>query len=612
MHSKFHVIGLIAVFVGLFIFSCGHEDPVEMKRDQAFTKDPGDQYLLGQGHIDTCYTASCINSFLLDCDGMGTLVVMNDNDPYILGDYYFVSSQDDECKVIIKGNDESDPSELELTNAVDYPKYGSLHFAGNGFCNLENIILHHNIQMGSGQSPGIMFEVEEVNAYKVKFISNSGSGDTYFMGGLITFNDCELSSGHYFNFGPEDWCGPGVPVCGGFGGSMAVSGSEIKNSKLYGKIIFDVVQTDYEDTTKFYFRNNNPITSIDLNVEEGSKVKVIFSNNTFAQSTGAIVDVSGDFKVDAWANTTQKGPCYSDAISDFDISNSNLGDNAVTLTSWKYDGALYSIPEIENLDYYRNGNTVTVTWNTDHGATSIVQWGYSCGALDSTATGIVAMLHCVQFTVPSDEGCIYLRAISANPGCSCDADTSDCEVNVQDVAISNVNSSRNGNTVTVTWTTNYSSSSKVIWGTSCSQLSHSATGSDGTQHSVQFNVLGDEGCHYYKAISASSCSADTSNCEVNTEDIAISYIQTSFSPFLCQYTVTWTTNVKSSSKVYYGESCQNLNNAAIGAGNTTSHSVVCDVNGFGSVFAFKVESANSCDSAQSNCQTDHKDVCFGQ
>lgn len=172
-----------------------------------------------------------------------------------------------------------------------------------------------------------------------------------------------------------------------------------------------------------------------------------------------------------------------------------------------------------------------------------------------------------------------------------------------------------GNTVTVTWETECTATSAVEWGYSSGALRDTATGSNGVLHSVQFTVGETEGCVYFRTISAiPSCSfdADTSSTYTNTKDIVIISVPTATwnGPVACSFTVEWTTNVKSSSGVSYGASCAALSNYASGAGNTTFHSVVCDVSEVpGSTFAYKVASANACGSAESSCYTKRKSQC---
>jgi len=177
-------------------------------------------------------------------------------------------------------------------------------------------------------------------------------------------------------------------------------------------------------------------------------------------------------------------------------------------------------------------------------------------------------------------------------------------------------SSRNGNTVTVTWTTGCESTSKVIWGYSPGSLTNTATGSNGTNHGVNFAVGGTEGCVYFKAISAGlTCSApaDTSGTMTNIKDVVISNVVRTFDATQCKITVTWTTNVKSSSTVYWGTSCGSLTHTATGTGNVTSHSVSFDATYIprGSVY-IKAESASGCDTEQSSCNSVRRDYCISQ
>jgi hypothetical protein len=177
-------------------------------------------------------------------------------------------------------------------------------------------------------------------------------------------------------------------------------------------------------------------------------------------------------------------------------------------------------------------------------------------------------------------------------------------------------SNRVGNTVTVTWYTDCTSTSKVIWGYSEDALTNTATGEDGTNHSVSFTVGSTEGCVYYRAISEGlTCSApaDTSSTETNVKDVVISNVSRTFDPFNCEFVVSWTTNVKSSSKVYYGSSCLLLPNTKTGPGDTTSHTVRIDASGYPLKYRMytKPESSSGCDTAQGDCDVTVRDYCFG-
>ena len=87
------------------------------------------------------------------------------------------------------------------------------------------------------------------------------------------------------------------------------------------------------------------------------------------------------------------------------------------------------------------------------------------------------------------------------------------------ITISNINSSFDALacTMTITWDTNETSSSLVRWDTEvCSSLppyDNTATGDDGTSHSVTFDVTGVQDKLAYQVESAKSgCTTGTSDC----------------------------------------------------------------------------------------------------
>jgi len=159
---------------------------------------------------------------------------------------------------------------------------------------------------------------------------------------------------------------------------------------------------------------------------------------------------------------------------------------------------------------------------------------------------------------------------------SAQIDAVDVTVNYDDVCdpdIQNLVVDRTGNNIDVEWDTPCEATSKIIWGYSSGSLTNSTTGSADTDHSLDFDVAGNEGCVYFKVISTgTTCSAlaDTSSLQTSVTDIVISNINRSFNGLACTATVTWDTNVKSSSKVYWGSNCGSLPNAPTGAGNTRS------------------------------------------
>jgi hypothetical protein len=92
------------------------------------------------------------------------------------------------------------------------------------------------------------------------------------------------------------------------------------------------------------------------------------------------------------------------------------------------------------------------------------------------------------------------------------------------------------------------------------------------------------------------------DCEVTYDDeIVISNVSRSFDGLDCEMEVIWTTNVASSSKVYWGFHPSALSYVATGAGNVTSHTVTFDATGisYNTRVYSKVESETACDVEQS-------------
>ena len=100
---------------------------------------------------------------------------------------------------------------------------------------------------------------------------------------------------------------------------------------------------------------------------------------------------------------------------------------------------------------------------------------------------------------------------------------------------------------------------------------------------------------------------------IGASNITISDIEAEMDGVACEMTVTWTTNVQSSSKVYYGLSCENLIYDATGDDCQTSHSVTFDVYEFGDVaIKFKVESGTNCETELSSCESKRRGICISQ
>ena len=177
-----------------------------------------------------------------------------------------------------------------------------------------------------------------------------------------------------------------------------------------------------------------------------------------------------------------------------------------------------------------------------------------------------------------------------------------------------VTASNTGCNVTLTWNDSYDATSGVDYyeirrdGVVINQTT-TAGYTDNLSGMSSGQVVSYEVRAFDKSGLVSSWSAAAT---VQMPTIVISNIKTSKRNSLdCYKTVTWTTNVPTSSTVRFSSSCSDLDQIATGAGNTTSHSVECYVYDE-TAFAFSVESSDGCVTAASTCTTVNRGICISQ
>jgi len=181
--------------------------------------------------------------------------------------------------------------------------------------------------------------------------------------------------------------------------------------------------------------------------------------------------------------------------------------------------------------------------------------------------------------------------------------------------IQNLSVDRSGNDITVTFDTPCTAIGAVAWGYAPDALDNPILGGGTTHHVFNFSVAGNEGCVYLQATAVETGypgSSDMSEVLTSVKDVVISNVNRSIDALACTMTVTWTTNVKSSSKLYWGNNCSSLTNTGTGAGNATSHAVTVDISGVraNSRIYSKPESETGCDSAQGGCAFAFKYYCI--
>jgi hypothetical protein len=171
---------------------------------------------------------------------------------------------------------------------------------------------------------------------------------------------------------------------------------------------------------------------------------------------------------------------------------------------------------------------------------------------------------------------------------------------------------RTGDEITVSWDTQLPTTSEVIWGYASNALTNSVTGGEANSHSLSFTADGTEGCVYMKAIATANNISYTSKLLSSVKSVVISGETRTQDPFACTMTLSWTTNVKSSTKMYWGGTCASPANVDYGVGNTTSHSVSLPLDGFdvNERVYMTPESSTGCDTDVGSCAFLYRQYCL--
>jgi hypothetical protein len=256
------------------------------------------------------------------------------------------------------------------------------------------------------------------------------------------------------------------------------------------------------------------------------------------------------------------------------------------------------------------------------------------GAHGVTLTGNTFTATGATVTAEDDIDIVAEENTNSNATCRCESDAEDAFVingtstldlkswefhasGLQDSIwgipeITDIDSERLCNDMTVTWTTDFRSSSRVEWGYSSGLLVNTAYGSDATSHLVTFEVDGDEGTIYFKVISGPpGCPDDEveSSEQTNSDGVytpVISGLDFDRSP-MTTMTVTWSTDCEATSKVNWGYTSGSLTNTATGT-TGTSHSVQFAVASTEGCVYFKAVSENPDDAASYDETTEQVDA----
>ncbi len=406
------VILLLATLAFILFWGCSREEI--FSSGDSGKDEPTPRLADGSCEDMECDDEECdadfIEEFLNHSGDCGCTLTINDDGAFTLNDEYIIDDCGNTNYALMFGQDAPNSPTLAFNKVITGTNtHATLFFAQNTKDNwynvLEDIIVKGKARMGSfngalykyvvpgGENatrPSIQFEHNSVDIENVVFDAFSGSSaTTHFLSpSYVKMDGVVLTEDHEFVIGVDEWCG--LPDCAGFGSAGAnppYDGSYIKNSQLYGDIVFDL-REQFKNST-FEMRNNDVLTRLILDAEDSQpnvvKMKLIL--NTFADEEGARVIIIGDYYVDADSNVTHNGPCECDALEDFDVTHAN-SSSQLNLISWIYDGHTYTADEIEitNIGWSFNpiACTLTVTWTTNNPSASKVYYGASCGSLNYT------------------------------------------------------------------------------------------------------------------------------------------------------------------------------------------------------------------------------------
>jgi len=225
----------------------------------------------------------------------------------------------------------------------------------------------------------------------------------------------------------------------------------------------------------------------------------------------------------------------------------------------------------------------TITWTTNVPTSSQVNYGTTAAyGLKSALSSSLVTSHTVTLTGLSPSTLYHYQAVSVD-GSNNQVSSTDYTFTTTATPplplISGVSTgSITATGATITWTTNVPTSSQVNYGTTAAYGQKSALSSSlVTSHSVTLTGLSASTLYHYQAVSV-----DESNNQVSSTD----YTFTTAAPPLpvitgvsagsitaTGATITWTTNVPTSSQVNYGTTAAYGQQSALNSSLETSHSV---------------------------------------
>src|SRR5271157_2494530 len=229
----------------------------------------------------------------------------------------------------------------------------------------------------------------------------------------------------------------------------------------------------------------------------------------------------------------------------------------------------------------------TITWTTNVPTSSQVNYGTTAAyGQKSALNSSLVTSHSVVLSGLSASTLYHYQAVSVdgsnNQVSSTDSTFTTTAAAPPPPTISGVSAGSITSTgATITWTTNVPTSSQVNYGTTAAYGQKSALSSSlVTSHSVVLSGLSASTLYHYQAVSV-----DGSNNQVSSTDFTFTTTAAAPPPPTISgvsagsitstgATITWTTNVPTSSQVNYGTTAAYGQKSALNSSLVTSHSVV--------------------------------------
>jgi phosphodiesterase/alkaline phosphatase D-like protein len=387
-----------------------------------------------------------------------------------------------------------------------------------------------------------------------------------------------------------------------------------------------VTLTGLSATTIYHFRAMSVLSSITY-----YSADTTFTTGS-PEITNVNVNVHPDSVVISWLSLPGEGTVeygvttsYGSTATDYSISGSysvtitGLPTNATfhfrvkTLHSYQADysadatftiaGITISAVSLTNI----NSNSVKVTWTTSASGTSTVEYG-TTSSYDLATTGSIGTSHSITLTGLSPATLYHYRVVSTSATASSDIDYSnDSTFTSMSAEISSVTVTIGLTSATFVWDTGATMTSLVEYGTTSSYGS-TATGNDGTHHSVTITNIPSAATYHFRVVSS----------KLNSDHVTYQYAYSADSMFTISalaisdvvvtpvnsitVTIAWNTSISGTSVIEYGTD-SSYGCAVTGtSGNGRYHSVSLTSLSASTTYHYRIVSAsltNSSDIAYS-------------